>query len=58
MPSRYYPNVINVVDSLPRTPVGKVNYHKLDEWTNNLGNKYAKEKLYVVYGNDETKAEG
>ncbi len=36
LPEKYWPNVINVLDSLPRTPVGKVDYKKLQETTRNF----------------------
>lgn len=35
-----YPSIINIVDSFPRTPLGKVDYKKLTEITKNLINTY------------------
>lgn len=33
---KYWPNVINIMDSLPRTQVGKVDYNQLDEITKSI----------------------
>ena len=35
-----YPSVINIVNSFPRTPLGKVDYKKLNETTKDLINTY------------------
>jgi len=33
LPEKYYPDIICVLDTLPRTSVGKVNYLKLNKIT-------------------------
>lgn len=53
LPEKYWPNVINVLDSLPRTAVGKVDYKKLRESTISLYEGVSewtelKEKLQIV----------
>lgn len=32
---KYYPNIINVLEDLPRTQVGKVDYKTLEKWVTN-----------------------
>ena len=36
IPVNYQPNILNIMDSLPRTPVGKVDYPKLQNITDEL----------------------
>lgn len=36
LPEKYYPDVIRIMPALPRTPVGKVDYSKLNEQTKEL----------------------
>lgn len=36
IPINYQPNILNIMDSLPRTPVGKVDYPKLQNITDEL----------------------
>lgn len=36
IPVNYQPNILNIMDSLPRTPVGKVDYPKLQQITDDL----------------------
>ena len=36
IPVNYQPNLLNIMDSLPRTPVGKVDYPKLQNITDEL----------------------
>lgn len=38
LPEKYYPDVIRVLNTLPRTPVGKVDYQKLNEDTAEIYN--------------------
>lgn len=51
IPKKYWPNIINVLDSLPRTSVGKVDYQKLHERTMDFYKDFmeeAKEKLQII----------
>lgn len=44
LPQKYYPDVIRILDTLPRTSVGKVDYQKLGEETKEI---FAKNKIYT-----------
>lgn len=58
LPEKYWPDVINIVESLPRTYVGKVDYNKLTEDTKNifLNNELlSNEKMHIIYNCDSQK---
>lgn len=50
LPKKFWPNVINISDELPRTSVGKVDYKSLQVVGENLCKSYScDEKLQIVY---------
>lgn len=51
LPEKYYPDVIRILDTLPRTSVGKVDYPKLNEDTaDTIKNNSFSGKLNVISG--------
>ena len=48
LPYKYWPNLINISDELPRTSVGKVDYKSLQEIGNNLCKSYNGIKLQII----------
>lgn len=51
LPTKYWPNIINVLNTLPRTSVGKVDYPKLHQSTMNFYNDNIEnidEKLQII----------
>lgn len=52
LPEKYYPDVIRILDTLPRTPVGKVDYPKLNKDTIEIYRKNSEltGKLNIIEG--------
>lgn len=52
LPFKYWPNVINITEELPRTPLGKVDYKEIQKIGNELlQNSVIDEKLQIIKEN-------
>ena len=55
---KYWPHAINILDTLPRTQVGKVDYKKMDEDTKEIcltKGYLSEQKLNIINNTNEVK---